>query len=201
MESQQVRLLTRKRIRKTNRFSDTIKYMSKEQIERFLSSIDNVRDKLLFRLLYTTGVRIGELTKTFVHDIDFQEGIINLAAQNTKTRKPRSVRIHPEVLNELKAYLKFKKISKGYLFPSVNSKQSITIRRIQMITKKYSKKCNLGWIHPHTFRHTHIVHALMQGLPISAVQKQVGHLDLRTTQIYSDLSIADVKKAYEGVDF
>lgn len=197
----QVRILTRKRIRKRTKFSESIKYLSKDQLNKFITGIDNIRDKVIIKLLYSTGMRVGELLKSYVHDIDFDDCLFNLPAQNTKNRKPRSCRIHPEVLNELKGYLKINGIKKGVLFPSYNHKKSISVRRVQMIVKKFGVKCGLDWVHPHTFRHTHIVHALMQGLPISAVQKNVGHLDLRTTQIYSDLSVADVKKAYDGVDF
>ncbi|GAI13303.1 unnamed protein product, partial [marine sediment metagenome] len=56
-------------------------------------------------------------------------------------------------------------------------------------------------VSPHTLRHTHIVHALLDKVPITAVQKQVGHKRLTTTQIYSDLAPEQVKEAYDKVGF
>lgn len=196
MEDQQVRTLLQKRIKKHRPFSDTIKYLSKEEIKRLISCIDNVRDKTLIKFLYSTGMRIGETSLLQFDDIDFKDLKILIPSQNTKTKRSRQPRISEEVSNDLKAYLKELQITKGLVFP-------ITIRRIQMIIKKYGIKAGLNWIHPHTLRHTHIVHSLMSGVPMSAVQKQVGHIDLRTTQIYSNLSVADVKEAYTkaGVEF
>ncbi|MCK4244730.1 MAG: tyrosine-type recombinase/integrase, partial [Candidatus Omnitrophica bacterium] len=69
--------------------------------------------------------------------------------------------------------------------------------RIQQLMKKYAKIANLE-ASPHTLRHTHIVHALLDRIPITAVQKQVGHKKLTTTQIYSNLAPEQVREAYEG---
>ena len=55
----------------------------------------------------------------------------------------------------------------------------------------------IKYISPHTLRHTHIVHALLDRIPIAAVQKQVGHKRLATTQIYSNLAPEQVREAYE----
>ncbi|MCK4326691.1 tyrosine-type recombinase/integrase [bacterium] len=62
--------------------------------------------------------------------------------------------------------------------------------------KKYAKRANLE-ASPHTLRHTHIVHALLDRIPIAAVQKQMGHKRLATTQIYSNLAPEQVREAYE----
>lgn len=196
MESKQVRVLTRKRIKRHVPFQDNIKYLSKEETKRLLSIIDNIRDKIIIKLMYSTGMRVGEITKIQYDDIDFLDHKINIPAQNTKSKRARVPRVNKAIMNELKAYTKNERISRGLVFP-------ISIRRIQYIIKTYGKKVELEWITPHKLRHTHIVHSLMSGVPVSAVQKQVGHVDLRTTQIYANISISDVKEAYEkaGVDF
>ena len=72
----------------------------------------------------------------------------------------------------------------------------MTTRRIQQLLKKYSEKTRIKAT-PHTLRHTHVVHSLMNKIPITAVQKQVGHKRLTTTQIYSDLAPEQVREAYE----
>ena len=167
-----------------------IKYLKKEQWHRLLESIDNYRDKLIVKLLYSTGMRVGELAKLKVEDIDFHERFIHIPAENTKTNTVRTVIVQKEVLSDILAYLKTARIKRGRLF-------NLTTRRLQQVIKKYAQRANIE-ASPHTLRHTHIVHALLDRIPITAVQKQVGHKKLTTTQIYSNLAPEQVREAYEG---
>lgn len=192
MEDTQLRSLLRKRKNK-KAFSETIKYLTKDELKRLFDVVDNVRDKAIIHVLYSSGGRVGELSKAFVDDFDLTSCFWYIPASNTKTKKERKPRINTRAISDLKAYLKAYGISKGKVFP-------LSVRAMQFIIKKYAVRAGLGWVHPHTLRHTHIIHALQAGVSINAVQKQVGHIDLRTTQIYSSLSVSDVGKAYEGVD-
>ncbi|MBA7493477.1 Tyrosine recombinase XerD [subsurface metagenome] len=166
-----------------------IKYLKREQWLQLIESIDNYRDKLIVKLLYSTGMRVGELARLRVEDIDFQERFIHIPAENTKTNTARTVIGPKEVLSDISAYLKMARIKRGRLF-------RLTVRRIQQLMKKYAQRANLE-ASPHTLRHTHIVHALLDRIPITAVQKQVGHKRLATTQIYSNLAPEQVREAYE----
>ena len=166
-----------------------IKYLKKQEWLRLIESVDNYRDKLILKLLYSTGMRVGELTKLKVEDIDFHERFIHIPAGNTKTNTARTVIVAKDVLSDVSAYLKVAKIKRGRLF-------SLTVRRLQQLIKKYAQSANLD-ASPHTLRHTHIVHALLDRIPITAVQKQVGHKKLTTTQIYSNLAPEQVREAYE----
>ena len=171
-----------------------IKYLKKEEWLRLLESVDNYRDKLIVKLLYSTGMRVGELVKLKVADIDFHERFIHIPAENTKTNTARTVIVPKEVLSDVSAYLKIARNS-----PKINGKPffSLTVRRMQQVVKKHAQRANLE-ASPHTLRHTHIVHALLDRIPITAVQKQVGHKKLTTTQIYSNLAPEQVREAYEG---
>ena len=166
-----------------------VKYLKKEEWLRLLESIDNYRDKLIVKLLYSTGMRVGELSKLKVEDIDFHERFIHIPAENTKTNTARTVIVAKDVLSDITAYLKIARIKRGRLF-------SLTVRRLQQLLKKYAKRANIEAT-PHSLRHTHIVHALLDRIPITAVQKQVGHKKLTTTQIYSNLAPEQVREAYE----
>lgn len=171
-------------------FPDSIKYLRREEWETFKTSIDNYRDKLIIQMLYATAMRVGELTKLRIDDIDFQERFIHIPAENTKTKTARTIWISQEMLNNVRAYLKLTKKKKGILIP-------LSPRRLQQLFKKYSDISSID-VTPHTLRHTHIVHALLDKIPISAIQKQVGHKRLTTTQIYSDLAPEQVREAYEN---
>ena len=162
-----------------------IKYLKKQEWLRLIESVDNYRDKLIVKLLYATGMRVGELTKLKVADIDFHERFIHIPAENTKTNTARTVIVQKEVLSDISAYLKTLKIKRWRLF-------TLTVRRLQLI-RKYSQRATTYFN-----RHTHIVHALLDRIPITAVQKQVGHKKLTTTQIYSNFASEQVREAYEG---
>ena len=167
-----------------------VKYLKKDEWLRLLESVDNYRDKLIVKLLYSTGMRVGELSKLKVEDIDFQERFIHIPAENTKTNTARTVIVPKEVLSDISAHLRTLKIKRGRLF-------ALTVRRLQQLIKKYAQRANIE-ASPHTLRHTHIVHALLDRIPITAVQKQVGHKKLTTTQIYSNLAPEQDREAYEG---
>jgi len=175
-----------------------IKYLKNEEWSRLIEVIDNYRDKLIVKLLYSTGMRVGELSKLKLKDIDFTERFIHIPAENTKTKTARTVVVDKETLSELRAYLKIApplnrrrtgRIKRGKIF-------NLSVRRIEQLIKKYSKIANIAAT-PHTLRHTHIVHSLLNHIPITAIQKQVGHKRLATTQIYSDLAPEQVREAYE----
>jgi len=80
------------------------------------------------------------------------------------------------------------KNSKGLLF-------RVTKRRMQQIVEKYSDKSGIKAT-SHTLRHSHVVHALMDKMPIADVQRRIGHKKLETTAIYSDLAPEQVKETY-----
>ncbi len=176
-------------LKKQKRNYREIKYLTREEWQKLRGSIDNFRDKVLIELLYETGMRVGELSKLKIEEIDFESSFIHVPWQNAKTKTGRVVYVPEETLNNIKAYLKFIKKKSGSLF-------HISVRRIEQLLEKYSKKAGVK-ARPHTLRHSHIVHALLDKVPLSAVQKQVGHKNLATTQIYSELAPEQVKEAYE----
>ena len=173
-------------------FKNSIKYLKKEEWDKLRGSIDNYRDKLIITLLYSTGMRVGEFVKLRVEDIDFEERFIRILRENTKTGEGRTIFVPREVLNDVRAYLKLKKKNSGRIF-------NLSTRRIQQLLKKYGARAGVEAT-PHTLRHTHVVHRLLDKVPITAVQKQVGHKRLTTTQIYSDLAPEQVREAYERAE-
>lgn len=167
-----------------------IKYLKKTEWKKLLDCVDNFRDMVIIELLYETGCRVGELSKMSIEDIDFEAGFIRILAENTKTKAARTVYIPQGILSKVKAYLIMTRRKKGLLF-------GLSKRRLQQLVKKYSERSGVV-CSAHTLRHTHVVHALLDKVPITAVQKQVGHKRLTTTQIYSDLAPEQVREAYQG---
>ena len=151
-------------VHKEARENHEIKYLKKQEWLRLIESVDNYRDKLIVKLLYSTGMRVGELAKLKVADIDFHERFIHIPAENTKTNTARTVIVPKEVLSDVSAYLQaFRNTPRTRRnSPRTNDHPlfSLTVRRIQQLLKRYAKTANLD-VSPHTLRHTHIVHALL----------------------------------------
>lgn len=140
-------------LKKQKRNCREIKYLTREEWQKLKGSIDDFRDKVLIEFLYETGMRVGELSKLRIEDIDFESAFIHIPWKNSKTRTSRTIYVPEEILNNIKAYLKFIKKKSGSLFP-------LSVRRIEQLLEKYSKKAGVK-ARPHTLRHSHIVHALL----------------------------------------
>ena len=203
------------------RFEDTIKYIVFDAWIMFLQFVKEFDDKhrirniLIFRLLISTGMRVKEFYMIKVADLDFKSSMINVPFENTKTKRRRTARVNKTLMLDLKEYMYSNGIKSGYVFR--NSKNNfLSTRSYQKIFDKYfchqiiveGRAINLydhigiGFKpHPHTFRHCHVVFSLQAGVPINAVMSQVGHLSMKTTEIYSKLAGVDVAKGYEGVEF
>lgn len=196
------------------RFEDTIKYIDYSlwikfiQFVKELEDANRLRNRLIFELLISTGMRIQEFSLIKVSDLDFQESMIRVPFENTKTKKRRTARVKRSLMLDLRDYLMSENIKSGFIFRNKTNKP-LSTRYYQKIFDKYFLHSRLqefgvylDWKpHPHTFRHCHIVYSLQQGVPINAVMAQVGHLSINTTEIYSRLAGVDVAKGYEGVDF
>ena len=174
-------------------FQDRIKYLQEQDLQKFMNVIRDFEHKLIIKMLLTLGCRVGELVKIKVQDVDISYGTVRIYGTYSKTKTPRtSVIFDKDLLIDLDYYIKTKNLKDNTaLFPMGE-------RRIQQIIKNYGQRVGLPWVTPHKLRHTHICQNLMKGVPINAVQQQVGHKNLSTTQIYSKLSITDIKKAYES---
>lgn len=206
MKSEQIKIYKGRDQIHYERFEDTIKYLTEEQINKFLLNVKQTEDqnrqrnRLIFEMLVSTGMRINEFSLIKVSDINFTECFINVPFENTKTKKRRTCRIKKELLLDLKDFLMSNNIKSGFIFRNKENKP-LSTRYYQKLCDKYSLKELPFKPHPHTFRHTHIILALNKGVPMNAVQQQVGHMDLRTTTIYSKLAGIDIIKGYDGFEF
>ena len=106
----------KKRQKQQRRNTNEIKYLKKDEWTRLIETIDNYRDKLIVKLLYSTGMRVGELSKMKVEDIDFTERFIHIPAENTKTKTARTVVVDQGTLSDVRAYLKIARIKPGSIF-------------------------------------------------------------------------------------
>lgn len=157
------------------------------------------RDKAILETLYASGCRLEELAGMQLDDLNLKDGDIRVLG---KGRKERRVPVGEYAVQSLEAYLSIRM----QLFPGVRSQRlflnrlggDLTRRSISRIVKKYSAM--LGTtdpISPHVLRHTFATHMLNKGADITSIKDMLGHSSLRSTQLYSHVSLEKLKKMYK----
>lgn len=159
------------------------------------------RDAAIFELLYTTGCRVSELVSINLADIDFKAKTILVSG---KGGKERLVYFGSASEQSLKAYLPLKtaraakddRDAQLALFLNARGKR-ITARGVSLVVKKRAGSAGLVKnVSPHTFRHSFATHLVNRGADIRVVQELLGHANLSTTQIYTHMGLARLKRIY-----
>ncbi len=175
-------------------------FLTYEEVEKILDAANGtdqqgLRDRAMMELLYSSGLRVGELVSLKIHDINILEGTVKVKGKGSKER---IVPVGSYALNYLFDYLK-KRSGFRSDFVFLNKKGKVlTTRSVERIVKKYAKKAGIiKKITPHTFRHSFATHLLDRGADLRTVQEMLGHSDIATTQIYTHITIQRLKELYE----
>lgn len=182
------------------------KALSESDVQGLLDAPDistslGARDKLIFEVLYASGLRVSELVGLRLEQINTQMGVIKVMG---KGNKERLVPLGEEALDCLQHYLVRARptLLKGvdqttpYVFVTRRG-GGITRQSAWYIIKKYAKQANIqSDISPHTLRHAFATHLLNHGAGLRAVQMLLGHSDLSTTQIYTHVANERLKSLY-----
>ena len=155
------------------------------------------RDKAILELLYSSGLRVSELTSLDVVDLDIKESLVRVKG---KGRKERIVPIGSMAMEALQNYLP-ERISIKKKSPALflnNRGGRLTQRSVRRILVNYSRMINLkGDIGPHTLRHTFATHLLHEGADLRSIQELLGHSSLSTTQKYTHVDIRHLADVYD----
>jgi len=172
------------------------KYLKEDEIRAVLTKAKNFRDHLILRIIYETGMRVGECAALTVGDIDLQEGEISI--QRAKRHKEgRKVPIWNEVTIMWLQRHTDGRNREDDLFIS-NKGTPISKRQIQRIYEECAKRAGVDKErqHIHILRHTHAVMALKAGIDLRTLQLNLGHSKIDITAIYLTLDITDRKEVY-----
>jgi site-specific recombinase XerD len=169
--------------------------MSKREIVRFFSAIDNLRDRAMFETVYGAGLRISEVAKLRAKDIDSEQMRIFIA--HGKGGKDRYTLLSQRNLEILREYWKQYRPNHpdGYLFYPRHQKHKVmTTRSVQNAFHKHCQKANLPDIFTvHTLRHCFATHLLESGVEICQIKELLGHTFIQTTAFYLHLSNSNQK--------
>jgi len=156
--------------------------------------INSPRDKAIFEVLYSTGIRVSELVGLNVDDVDFIGNIIKVMG---KGKKERMVPIGDTALSAVKEYLDNRKVDNKFVFANKNGTR-LGDRSVRNIINKYILEQAMSQhVTPHMFRHSFATHLLNHGADLRSVQELLGHVNLSTTQIYTHLTTDKLKKVYD----
>ena len=185
-------------------------HLSIEDAVRFVETPDEAtelgkRDRAILEMLYGTGVRVSELVKLDLRDIDFRGRTIRVKG---KRRKERVVPFGEPALHALMRYLH--EVRPGFLnnAPAAARDEAavflnyqgtrITTRSVGRMVDKYIKICaGIHDISPHSLRHSFATHLLDSGADLRDIQELLGHARLSTTQIYTHVSMEKLIEVYD----
>lgn len=181
-------------------------FLSAEDLRRLLEAPRGdqprgLRDRAILETIYSAGLRVGELVGLDDADLDFDAGVVRVQG---KGRRERLAPIGSYAAGALRRWLRVRKLSprepSGPRAPVFVNKfgRRITTRSIARMLEKYLKLTGLDHrTTPHSLRHSFATHLLDGGADIRSVQELLGHKSLVTTQIYTHLSTAALRRAYE----
>lgn len=181
-----------------------IKVISWEELERLLSapkgnSLKELRDKAILEMLFSTGLRVSELTNLKRKDINLKAGEFTVRGKGSKIRIVFLSSVAKQVLAK---YLKKRQDSEEHLFVSLPKKNKVTpltSRSIQRIVSYWARRAGIVKpVTPHTLRHMFATDLLQNGADLRAIQELLGHSQITTTQVYTHLSNQALKEVYQA---
>lgn len=174
-------------------------FLSEKEVIKILEtpkgkSLQVLRDRAILELLYSTGIRVGELVSLTMKDINLLEETVKVKG---KGKKERIVPVGSPAMKALTEYFEVR-VSRNTDRVFLNKYgKPLTERSIERIVEKYAKKAGIGKkVTPHTFRHSFATHMLERGADLRTVQELLGHERITTTQIYTHLTIEKLREFY-----
>jgi site-specific recombinase XerD len=164
--------------------------LSREEVARFLSAVDNLKHRVILTVCYATGLRISEAVRLKPGAIDSKRMVIRV--EQGKGRKDRYVMLPPKLLDILRDY--WDRTRPGeWLFPGRGPGQPVDPSTIEHTCRAVRLVCGIGKpVAPHALRHAFAVHLLEAGTDLRTIQLLLGHRSLTTTAQYLMISTSTV---------
>jgi site-specific recombinase XerD len=186
-----------------------VSFLTQDETVRILAAVDtnspqDLRDKAIMELLYSSGLRVSELCNLNRDHINLNRGEFMVRG---KGQKDRPVFVSPEATEWLAAYLETRTDAAKPLFIRYSGAKTgdkdgesfrLTPRSVQRIVAQYAKLAGITKkVSPHTLRHSFATDLLMNGADIRSVQSMLGHSNIATTQVYTHVTDRHLKEVHE----
>jgi site-specific recombinase XerD len=168
------------------------------EVARLFASIgDHLRDRTIFTLMLHAGLRIGEVINLCTGDIYLSENRMPHLRLNGKGQRERIVYLSTTATQLLEKYLQSRPLDSGERVFLNRRGKPITATGIQLQLAKYCHQADI-WVTCHQLRHTFACYMISAGVPVTSVQKMLGHTSLRTTQLYVEVADKQVERDYHA---
>lgn len=174
------------------------KYLTEAEASRLLQATStSPRSFAMTALLLFSGLRVGELTRLTVPGIDFEERTVRI--RRGKGDKDRLVVVTEKCMDIVRAWLAHRpRTASDYLFPGKGRERPISEATVQRMIQSAARRAEIGKrVTPHVLRHTLATTLLRRGGDIRFIQRILGHASIATTQVYTHLDDAELKRMYE----
>lgn len=184
-----------RRIHKIKTKQPVKEVISDEAIEQMRDNCHCVRDLAMIDMLYSTGIRVGELVNLNISDIDFEARECVVFGKGDKERR---VYFDAKTKLHLRNYINSRSDDNPALFVTLDAPHDrLKISGVEIRIRELGRKLNLPKIHPHKFRRTMATRAIDKGMPIEQVQKILGHSQIDTTMQYAMVNQNNVKASHQ----
>jgi site-specific recombinase XerD len=162
-----------------------------------------IRDKAVLEMFYSTGIRLAEMARLTIHDADYKNGFVRVT--KGKGGKDRVVPLGRKACDYVREYLqkvraewsKTNRDERALWLSSKRPHGPLKSQAIEVMVKQYGREAGIAKpVTPHVWRHTCATHLVTDGANIAYVQRLLGHRSLRTTQIYTRTTIAEIKATH-----
>ena len=184
-----------KRIHKIKTKTVVKNIISDEGIEKLRDNCKEKRDLAIIDLLYSTGIRVGELVNLNIEDIDLEGRECIVYGKGDKERR---VYFDAKAKVHLKEYIDARTDNNEALFVTLDEPHNrLKISGVEIRLRKMGRMLDLDRIHPHKFRRSMATRAIDKGMPIEQVQKILGHSQIDTTMQYAMVNQSNVKTSHQ----
>lgn len=209
------RFLSREKLMEQNPFENLLtpklpkklpNFLYPEELKSLLDAMNlesplGRRDRAILEVIYGTGLRVAEIIRMNINDVDFDEGEIKVLGKGSKERIVLFGTHAKEALNNYINEGRPKLLSKKKM-PAVFVNRRggrLTPRSVERMIVNYAKKAGLKKkVTPHTLRHSFATHLLSGGADLRMVQELLGHVSLSTTQVYTHITKERLKEVYDS---
>ena len=183
-----------RRIHKIKTNQQVKEIITDEDIERLRDNCSCKRDLAMIDLLYSTGIRVGELVNLNISDVDFEARECVVFGKGGKERR---VYFDAKSKLHLQTYIDSREDDNEALFVTLDAPhERLKISGVEIRMRSLGRSINLTKIHPHKFRRTMATRAIDKGMPIEQVQKILGHSQIDTTMQYAMVNQSNVKTSH-----
>lgn len=173
--------------------------LSKEEVKAILSAHNNIKHKVMLSLIYSCGLRCGELLKLKPEHVDGKRNL--LIIKQAKGRKDRIAPLSTKILGLLRAYFEACK-PEVYLFEGQKKGEPYDARSLQNVLKQALQKAEINKpVTLHWLRHSYATHLLENGTDLRYIQEILGHSSSKTTEIYTHVSTKSIQKIVSPFDY